>query len=121
MAENFVDFQSKTLNPEHRDIYDIAPEEVMQKLNEVKIIDVRRPDEFSGELGHIAGAQLITLDVLPNHIGELPKDQTIVFICRSGNRSGHASAFAVENGFSSVFNMKGGMLLWNELGQPIEK
>ncbi|MCB0384081.1 MAG: rhodanese-like domain-containing protein [Bdellovibrionales bacterium] len=120
MPKGFVDFQSKTLNPEHRDVHDVAPEEVLAKKSEVCLIDVRRPDEFEGELGHIPGAELLTLDYLPMQISQLPKDKTMVIVCRSGNRSGHAAAFLVENGFTSVFNMKGGMILWNELGLVTE-
>ena len=111
MPKGFVDFQSKTLNPEHRDVQDVAPEELFEKLDQVCLIDVRRPDEFQGELGHVPGSTLLTLDYLPMKIAEIPSDQTVVFICRSGNRSGHAAAFAAENGFSSVFNLKGGMIL----------
>lgn len=120
MPKGFVEFQSKTLNPEHRDVQDVAPEEVMAKIEDVHLIDVRRPDEFEGELGHVPGSTLLTLDYLPMKLADLPKDKTIIFICRSGNRSGHAAAFAAENGYSSVFNMKGGMILWNELGLETE-
>lgn len=117
---NFTDFDSKTPNPEMAQVLDVTPEEVLQKKDEVKLIDVRRPDEYTGELGHVPGAELLTLDYLPQRIRELPTDRTIVFICRSGGRSARATAFALENGFKSVYNMKGGMLLWNEKSLAVE-
>jgi rhodanese-related sulfurtransferase len=116
-----MEFTSKTENPSFPDVLDVDPKEVLEKKAQILLIDVRRPDEFTGELGHIPKAQLLTLDQLPSKIEELPKDKTIVFVCRSGARSAQAASFAIECGFDSVYNMKGGMLLWNERGFQIEK
>ncbi|MGE5087081.1 MAG: rhodanese-like domain-containing protein [Bacillota bacterium] len=116
-----VDFTSKTENPHFEGVCDIAPAELHQKMSKVKLIDVRQPEEFTGELGHIHGAELLVLDTLPDQLDNLPKDQTIVFICRSGGRSAKATAFAMMNGFKNVYNMRGGMLHWNELQLPVER
>lgn len=114
MAPNYTEFTSKTANPNFPDVFDISPAELREKKSQVRIIDVRRPDEWVGEFGHIAEAELITLDTLPDHIDDLPKDKTIVFVCRSGNRSAQATAFARHNGFDSVYNMQGGMIAWTQ-------
>lgn len=116
-----VNFESKTENPQFEGVFDVSPAELSEKLADVKLIDVRQPDEFVGELGHIAGAELVVLDTLPDHITELPKDQAIVFICRSGARSARAAAFAAMNGISNVYNMQGGMIQWNQLQLPVER
>ncbi len=113
--KKIVTFNTMTENPDHTGVFDISPEEVKQKASDVTLIDVRKHDEFVGELGHIKGAQLITLDYLSDEIQDLPKDSTIVFICRSGGRSGRAAALAQVKGLKHVFNMKGGMMLWNAL------
>lgn len=110
-----VEFESKKANPEMPTVLDIVAEELNKKKSEVQLIDVRRPDEFNGELSHIPGAKLIVLDTLPQQISQLSKDTPIVFVCRSGGRSARAAAFAQQNGFSEVYNLKGGMLRWNEL------
>jgi len=115
-----IQFKSKVANPDVPGVEDIDPKELFEKRGSVKIVDVRRPDEFTAELGHIGGAELMVLDTLPERLSELPKDQTIVFVCRSGGRSGKAAAFAREQGLKDVFNMKGGMLLWNELALAVE-
>lgn len=121
----FVHFKSKTANPQFEDVYDILPlelDEVLKsKVTEVTLIDVRQPSEYLGELGHIPASTLIVLDQLPEKIVALPKDKTVIFICRSGMRSAQATAFALMNGFQSVFNLQGGMLLWNELNLPTQK
>jgi hydroxyacylglutathione hydrolase len=120
MARQQVQFDSKRKNADHPGVEDIDPEELWRKRADVVIVDVRRPDEFSGELGHIPDARLIVLDTLPQRLAELPQDRTVVFVCRSGGRSGRAAAFAREQGFEDVLNMKGGMLLWNELGLEVK-
>lgn len=99
---------------------EITPNEVWNKHEELVIIDVRRPDEFEGELGHIPGARLIVLDTLPERINELPTDRTVVFVCRSGGRSGRATAFAHEHGLERALNMTGGMIEWNNQNLPVE-
>ncbi len=119
--EQQVDFESKTDNPNVPGVMDISPEDLMNHKDNVLMVDVRRPDEFEGELGHIPGAQHLVLDQLPQRISELDSTKTIVFVCRSGGRSGQATQFAQQNGFKSVFNLKGGMLLWNEKNLPTEK
>ena len=121
MKKSPVTFTSAKSNPSLSIVTDITASELAEKATTVHLIDVRRPDEYTGELGHIAGTQLIVLDTMPEHLESLPKDEPIVFVCRSGARSAQATAFALQNGFDQVFNMQGGMLKWNELGLPIEK
>jgi hydroxyacylglutathione hydrolase len=107
-------FSSRRPNSANPAVIDIECDELRAHLNEVHIIDVRRPDEWNGELGHIAEAQLITLDTLPEKLSTLPKDKPIVFVCRSGARSASASAFAISHGFLNTFNLAGGMIAWNK-------
>ncbi|MBC7753092.1 MAG: rhodanese-like domain-containing protein, partial [Moraxellaceae bacterium] len=49
------------------------------------------------------------------------KDQEIVFVCRSGGRSGSATFESGRLGFKKTMNMTGGMLSWNALKLPIIK
>lgn len=116
----FTTFSTAETNPELDFIEDVSPDEVSAKKENLALIDVRSQDEFNGELGHIPNSQLITLDTLMDKIADLPKEKTIVFICRSGRRSANATAIAKDNGFESVYNMKGGMLAWNEMGLTTE-
>jgi rhodanese-related sulfurtransferase len=88
------------------------------ELQGLRLIDVRRADEFDGELGHLNGATLKTLGAdLENFLksDNLEKDVPTLFICRSGVRSVTATKLAMELGFKQVFNMEGGMLFWNSL------
>ena len=87
------------------------------------LLDVREPDEFDGELGHIAGSLLMPLRELPERVGELSseKDREIVAVCRAGVRSTTASAILAGLGFRHVINLKGGMLDWVDEGLPVER
>ena len=101
------------------------PQLVLEHETDVKdyqVIDVRRPDEFTGELGHIAGARLVTLGAdLDQFLQSHDKQSKILFVCRSGARSRQATQMAMCQGFKDVTNMAGGMLRWNELGFKITK
>jgi rhodanese-related sulfurtransferase len=101
-----------------RGIPEVAPNEVQENLNKVHVVDVRSDEEFAD--GHIKGAELYPVDEFPDALEHLPKDKTIVFVCGSGGRSGRATKFALENGFEQVYNMKGGMVLWTNLGYETE-
>jgi len=104
---------------------EITSEELFESRKahpEVKMIDVRRPDEFTGELGHIEGASLCTLETdLQNSLSALSPNDTYVFVCRSGGRSARATAYAMSLGMKNVFNMAGGMIDWNEKKLPTSK
>jgi rhodanese-related sulfurtransferase len=102
-------------------IQEITCELLLENKNKFKLIDVRRPDEFNAELSHIEGAQLKTLGPdLMEYLNSEDKNIQIAFICRSGGRSGNATAIAQDLGFKNVSNMIGGMLEWNRLGLPTD-
>ncbi len=86
----------------------------------MKIIDVRRPDEFTGELGHIPVAELMCLqDNFEQQISKLDKKDPHLFVCRSGGRSARAARVALGHGFSQIYNMEGGMLEYCKVhGKP---
>ena len=103
-------------------ITELSPQEVYQKKDHLKVIDVRRPDEFNNELGHIPGAIRVTLgEQLTNFLQSGNKEEEIVFVCRSGTRSAQATAESVRKGYKFTASMSGGMIRWNEEGLPVEK
>ena len=67
------------------------------------IIDVRTPEEFMG--GHVAGSKNIPLMEIPHRIEELKTmGGEIILCCASGNRSGQATYFLQNEGFTNVHN-----------------
>ncbi len=87
------------------------------------LIDVRQADEYSGELGHVPRSRLIPLRELAKRAEEIADHQTqdVVCVCRAGVRSTTAAAMLTGLGFEHVWNMKGGMLDWNDAGLPVER
>jgi rhodanese-related sulfurtransferase len=83
------------------------------------VIDVREPYEY--EAGHVDGALLMPLAQTVQLAGDLPKDQPVYVICRSGNRSLSASQALVDAGFQDVRNVDGGMIAWQAAGLPIAR
>ena len=104
---------------------EVKVENLKEFVGKIRLIDVRNPNEFTGELGHIESAELVTLghelqSYLEAGVAEL-KEEVIVFICRSGSRSGQATIFSQQLGYQKVYNLQGGMLRWNALQLPIQK
>lgn len=103
-------------------IKEISPTELGRLDVKPIIIDVRRPDEFSSDLGHIRGAVLATLETdLEAYLGKLSRSEPYVFVCKAGGRSAAAAKMAIQAGFTDVTNMVGGMMAWNQAGLPIER
>lgn len=104
------------------DVPEITPDDFKSHMDKVTLVDVRRPEEFHGELAHIPGAKLITLGPeLDKFLSNHSKDDEIVFVCRSGARSGRATLQSRAAGFTKTVNLQGGMLLWNERKYPVER
>lgn len=91
----------------------ITTEELQNRVEageQLNIIDVREPDEVAA--GMIPGAKHIPLGEVDNRVGDFSKDQPYYMVCRSGARSGRATAFLKDQGIDAI-NVEGGMLSWN--------
>lgn len=97
-----------------------APELHQQLQGKAKplVLDVRTPSETAQ--GVIAGARLIPLDTLAQRARELPKNQPIVCVCRSGRRSATACKQLAALGFGDVTNLSGGMHAWQAAKLPVK-
>ena len=96
-----------------------TPQEVAEALErgQITLIDVRQ--RFEHDAGRIAGSRLIELAELPAQADTLDREDTIVFYCRSGARSGMATQAFREAGYDA-HNMLGGLLDWDAAGLPLE-
>jgi rhodanese-related sulfurtransferase len=79
------------------------------------VLDVREPVEWAH--GHIEGAVHVPLMELPQRLGDLPREQTLV-VCKVGGRSAQAVGYLAEQGYD-VVNLDGGMLEWEAAGRPM--
>lgn len=76
------------------------------------VLDVRSAEEFAE--AYILGAVNIDVNELANRLDEIMdlQDQPILVYCRTGVRGARAAQILVENGFTSVNNMLGGLMDW---------
>lgn len=81
------------------------------------VLDVRTQEEWDEY--HAPNTTLIPLDELEARLSELPADQDIVVVCRSGNRSQQARDILLNAGFSAT-SMAGGLKEWYAKGYPVE-
>jgi rhodanese-related sulfurtransferase len=98
---------------------DVATVNGLLGRDDVVILDVREQSEY--DAGHIPGVTLIPLNDVPNRLSEIPKDRPVIVTCRSGNRSGQATDFLRQQGYTNVHNMTGGINAWQQAGYPVEK
>ena len=84
----------------------------------VFFLDVRTQEEWDDF--HAPNTTLIPLDQLESRLGELPEDEQIVVVCRSGNRSQAGRDILLTNGFEQATSMDGGLNAWRAAGYPIE-
>jgi glyoxylase-like metal-dependent hydrolase (beta-lactamase superfamily II)/rhodanese-related sulfurtransferase len=99
-------------------IFEISPEWVARHRDEVHVLDVRDPVEWDGELGHLAGAQLIPLDDLRARVAEVPADKPVVVVCQTGRRAAMGTVILAKAGRERVANLAGGMVRWRDLALP---
>jgi glyoxylase-like metal-dependent hydrolase (beta-lactamase superfamily II)/rhodanese-related sulfurtransferase len=105
---------------------ELSPADVADRLASARpplLLDVREPEEFTSELGHIRGSLLVPLDALERRLPKLAGyvDREVVVVCRAGARSASAGAILRRAGFQAVRNLKGGMLAWAATGRPVER
>ncbi len=98
---------------------EISVDEAYQKYQEgTFVLDVRTQEEWDEY--HAPNTTLIPLDQLPSRVSEVPQDQEIVVICRSGNRSQVGRDILRDAGFEQVTSSAGGLKAWSAAGYPIE-
>ncbi|RKH71576.1 rhodanese-like domain-containing protein [Corallococcus aberystwythensis] len=97
---------------------DLTPSQLDTLGPEVRRIDVREPDEFTGPLSHLPGAELVPLGTLEAAAASWPREQPLLLICRSGGRSAKAAQALAQCGFKHLYNLAGGMLAVRETRAP---
>ena len=99
----------------------VSPKEFSEVISDpsVVILDVRTPQEFAE--GHLANA--INIDFqsgnFEQEITSLDKSKTYAVYCRSSNRSGEAVKVMADAGFTSMYDMDGGIIDWQAAGGQI--
>lgn len=101
----------------------ISPSDATLMINRSNpvVIDVRSAAEFSS--GHIQGAINIPRENIKDRLSEIEKwkGRSLIVLCASGVRSSRACAEFRKQGFSEVFELRGGVNAWIQAGLPVKK
>lgn len=95
----------------------------------IPIYDVRRVDEWR-QTGVINGSKLLTFvdasgrvnpEFLPRFTSTIGKDEPVILICRTGNRTSQLARYLVEEmGYTNVYNVRDGITHWIREQQPVK-
>ncbi len=76
------------------------------------LLDVREPWEV--DICKLPGSENIPMQTLPLHLERLDPAQEIVVICHHGVRSVQVTMYLERQGFSALYNLRGGVAAWAE-------
>jgi rhodanese-related sulfurtransferase len=97
---------------------EVSREEAARLLEQgAQLVDVRADHEW--EAGRIPGAKHVPLAELNERSGEIDRDRPVVLYCRGGNRSSMATEALAATGYDAA-KLSGGIVGWEEGGQPLE-
>jgi rhodanese-related sulfurtransferase len=97
----------------------IQPTELKQRLGNGSapfLLDVRQAWEH--ERARIENSILIPMGEISSRVAELDPETEVVVICHHGGRSMQVAAFLERQGFSSVYNLTGGVDAWARTVDP---
>jgi rhodanese-related sulfurtransferase len=80
------------------------------------LLDVREADEWTA--GHAPTAHHLPMSELVQRMGELPDDDPLYVVCRSGGRSARVVAYLAGQGYPAV-NVDGWMQAWSAQGRDV--
>jgi len=102
---------------------EVLPAEAVMLINkqDALVLDVREANELAQ--GSIIDAKHIALSALPDKIANLSSDKNkaILVTCKMGNRSAQACKLLLQNGYTNVSSLKGGITAWANEQLPITK
>lgn len=96
-----------------RIINNVTAEKLISENKDILIIDVRRFNEYKEK--HLKDAINIPVDELEWEIDEISdyKDKPILVYCNVGNKSAIACKQLAEEGFTKLYDLRGGILDYN--------
>ncbi|MBK8699393.1 MAG: thioredoxin [Saprospiraceae bacterium] len=93
----------------------------LEKTPEAILLDVRTPEEFSK--GHLKSALNYNFNdaKFEEQVAGLDRSKPVFVYCLSGGRSNSAAGLLSKKGFTSVYDMAGGIMKWRAAGLPEAK
>ena len=105
------------------EIEQITVEQMTEALEDtsIQLIDVRTGQEYL--TGHLKNSHniCVTDDDFEEKAASLDRDKPVYVYCKKGGRSARAAEILKEMGFKKIYDLEGGIVLWEESGQDTEK
>ena len=100
----------------------ISPQDLIRFMNQgALVLDLRRPEDF--EAGHIVNSRhMNSADILK--AGETlrkHREKNVVVYCNTGTVGASAARSLVGQGFTKVFNLRGGIAAWRAENLPVSR
>ena len=95
----------------------ISWRELLEKKEQVVLVDTRTAEEFS--FGTIPGALNIPLDEMRERLAEIPADKPVVLFCAVGLRGYLAQRILMGRGYRNVRNLMGGYKTFSTAVAPL--
>lgn len=99
----------------------LSPQQVNDKINDPAddfiLLDIRDAHEY-GIDGYIDGSVRIPMSELGERVNELAKNADIVVYCRTGGRSARVATWLVQQGFTNISDLDGGVQAWDKAKLP---
>ena len=90
---------------------------MLESNNDFVLLDVRT--EIETLASSISNHSIhIPMNEIPNRLNELDKNKETIIHCKSGKRSKKVCNYLIENNFTNVKNLKGGILAWSNEIDP---
>jgi rhodanese-related sulfurtransferase len=100
----------------------LPPQEVIRLMNQgATLLDMRAQQAF--QEGHISGARHFEADQLPTASDTLKKykERHLIVYCDSGSSAAVAVRSLMKQGFTKVFNLRGGIAAWRAENLPLAR
>ena len=94
-------------------IKEISVQSLHQKINNneaFQLIDVRETQEL--EISKISNAIHIPMSKIPDNINQVDFSNPVVIMCKTGGRSAQVYQYLIDQGYSNIYNLKGGIISW---------
>lgn len=105
---------------EKKEIAVLEPSEFAQKLKtsaDAQVIDVRTSEEFQQQhLDKAVNIDWYEQENFARQVSHLDKSKPVFVYCMAGSRSKKAASVLAQNGFTEVYDLKGGIVRWNAQG-----
>lgn len=106
----------ETAAPHAVDITAIALNDRLARGDDIRLIDVRTPQEWA--ICRIEGADLIPMNVVPSRLQDIERDRDVVVYCHVGGRSAAVVGYLADQGYTRVRNLTGGIRAWADDVDP---